>query len=69
MNAKETQRIANQIIDGITSRSQVSDVATYGYKGELPEGLSEDERFELLNAIQDTAKCLEAGAYSSARVG
>lgn len=62
MHIKETQRLANTILDTITDRAQMSLVATIGFKGELPEGLTEDDKFELLNAIQDTAKCIDAGA-------
>lgn len=61
-----TQRTANEIIDRIRTRAELALVATIGFKGELPEGLSEDERYELLNTIQDTAKCIVAGACRSA---
>lgn len=50
---------ANSIVDRLTV-SQVRDVATLGYKAELP-GLTADEDFELRNAIQDLCKCIAAG--------
>ncbi len=59
---KTLQTTANEIIDQIKNRAELASVATIGYKGELPAGLSEDDRFDLLNQIQDLAKCIDAGA-------
>jgi hypothetical protein len=61
MHTKELQRIANDLLRGAT-RAVISSIAAIGYKGALPEGLTSDDRFELLNVLQDTAKCIDAGA-------
>jgi hypothetical protein len=63
MTNKEAQSLALSILRSIP-RPDVATVASIGFKGPLPEGLDADERFELLNLIQDTAKCAEARAYS-----
>jgi len=68
-NAKAFQTIANRIIDS-ASDEEVATIAAIGYKGELPaaEHLDADDKFDLLNAIQDTAKLVEAGFYTRATV-
>jgi len=47
-------------------KERVTEIATYGFKGELTNELgfpvtNPDERFEFLNAIQDHAKSIAAG--------
>jgi hypothetical protein len=54
---------ANRTVDSLSNES-LSEVAALGYKGPLPEGVATDadSEFEFRNAVQDIAKCIEAGA-------
>lgn len=61
MGAKALQSLANRIVDDIP-RAELKAVAANGYQGELPGGLDEDDRADLLEVIQNTALCVASGA-------
>lgn len=65
MNAKQIQTLANELVDSMASWSVV-EVATVGYRGALPDSVSADDEPPLRAAIQDTARCLVAGAVRPA---
>jgi hypothetical protein len=61
MSSKETNRVANTLLDSL-SREQIAVIAEHGYVGALPEGLSAEDREELLEALQSLAVCITSGA-------
>jgi hypothetical protein len=65
MHSKQMQTIAKNLLSSL-SRAQIAVIAEHGYAGALPAGLTEDEREDLRQVINDTATCVNAGAYSLA---
>ena len=62
MNSQQIKAIARTLAASLATNESVRFVAAHGYKetAGLPSHMTEAERFELLNAIQDEAKEIEA---------